>query len=193
MQSAIGQPQSDKDRPRAAFTLIELIVVMTMMVIVLGLVFPSLKGFFHGRVLENEAGRFLALTRYGQSRAISEGLPMELWVNSRLGTYGLQAQSGFTESQDGLISYPVDSDVEVSVSAPPSIASLTRSNYWTQATPNATIALPTIRFQPDGFISESSPQTVFFREGADDLIRIVETPTHLRYEIQTGSGGVASR
>jgi type II secretion system protein H len=193
MLFAIGQRQGAKDRRRAGFTLIELIVVMTMMVIVLGLVFPSLKGFFHGRVLENEAGRFLALTRLGQSRAISEGLPMELWINPRLGTYGLQAQSGFTESQSGLISYPVDSDVQVSVSPPPSISTLTRSNYWTQATAKTTAILPTIRFQPDGFISETSPRTIFFREGADDMIRIVETPNHLRYETQTGYGGVVGR
>jgi type II secretion system protein H len=184
MTSATGQPHSNKGRRRAAFTLIELIVVMTMMVIVLGLVFPSLRGFFRGRALDNEANRFVALTRYGQSRAISEGLPMELWINTRRGTYGLEAQSGYSETQAGLSSYTVDPAVQVTASAPPSITTLTRSNYWTQATANGIAALPTIRFQPDGFISENSPRTVFFRQGANGLIRVVETSTHLRYEIQ---------
>jgi type II secretion system protein H len=189
MLFATGQlPPDAKDRRQAAFTLIELIVVMTMIVIVLGLVFPSLKGFFRGRALDNEANRFLALTRYGQSRAISEGLPMELWINSRLGTYGLQAQSGYTETQAGLSFYTADPGVQVSASAPPSITTLTRSNYWTQLTSTASVAIPKIRFQPDGFIDEISPRTVFFRQGPNDMIRLVENPTHLRYEIKTGSG-----
>jgi len=161
---------------------------MTMMVIVLGIVFPALQGFFHGRVLDNEATRFLALTRYGQSRAIAEGLPIDLWINSKMGTYGLEAESGYTETQSGLRTYPVSPEIQVSVSPPPSISTMTRSNYWTRSTTRVA-ALPTLRFQPDGFIDESSPQTIFFRQ-ADSLIRVVETPTHLRYEIQTGPSTV---
>src|SRR5262245_30883815 len=53
---------------RSAFTLIELILVMAMLLIVLGVAFPSLKGFFQGRNIDSEARRFLSLTRYGQSR-----------------------------------------------------------------------------------------------------------------------------
>src|SRR5271163_3806543 len=83
----------------AAFTLIELILVMTMMIIVVGVVFPSLKGFFHGRNLDNEARQFISLTRYGQSRAIAEGIPVELWINPGQARYGLQALSGYSESQ----------------------------------------------------------------------------------------------
>lgn len=180
-----AQRRSNKGRRRAGFTLIELIVVMTLMVIVLGIVFPSLKGFFRGRVLDNEANRFVALTRYGRSRAISEGLPVELWINTKLGTYGLQGEAGYTETQSGAKTYPVAPEVQVTASLPPSITTMTRSNYWSRSTTRVT-SLPTIRFQPDGFIDETSPQTVFFRQGTDDLIRVVENPTHLRYEIQTG-------
>ena len=75
--------QSKGHRQRGAFTLIELILVMTIMVVIISLVMPSLKGFFQGRNLDNEALRFLALTRYGQSRAINEGVPVELWVNPK--------------------------------------------------------------------------------------------------------------
>src|SRR5580692_8469102 len=94
----IGPTSNGKTR-RRAFTLVELILVMTIMVMLIGLVFPSLKGFFRGRNLDNEALRFLALTRFGQSRAVNEGVPVELWVNSQAGTYGLEALSGYTETQ----------------------------------------------------------------------------------------------
>src|ERR1043166_3717524 len=56
-----------------AFTLIELIVVMTLLVAVISIALPSLGGFFRGRTLDSEARRMLALTRQGQSRAVAEG------------------------------------------------------------------------------------------------------------------------
>ena len=47
--------------------------------------------------------------------------------------------------------------------------------------------LTKIRFQPDGFISDTSPENIFFLEqGGPGEMWIAETPTHLRYEIQTG-------
>src|SRR6266850_7624427 len=76
-------------RPQASgFTLIELILVMSLLIIAVGLSFPALQDFFRGRGLDSEARRFLSLVRYGQSRAVSEGIPMLLWVDAREGTYG---------------------------------------------------------------------------------------------------------
>src|SRR6266540_3620386 len=62
---------NESDRVRA-FTLIELLLVMALLLLVFGVTLPSLKGFFRGRNLDSEARRFLSLTRYGQSRAVSE-------------------------------------------------------------------------------------------------------------------------
>src|SRR5213082_1481480 len=80
-----------------AFTLIELVLVMTILLIVFSVALPSLKGFFRGRNLDSEARRFLSLTRYGQSRAVSEGVPMVLWMRPRQGTYGLEQDRGYAE------------------------------------------------------------------------------------------------
>ena len=126
---------------RAAFTLVELILVMTMMIIVIGVVFPSLKGFFHGRNLDNEALQFLSLTRYGQSRAISEGIPVELWINPAQETYGLQALSGYSEGNTNPMVFAVDKTVQIAFSAPPT--ALTRSNVWTRSASNPTASSAT--------------------------------------------------
>src|SRR5580693_4080870 len=115
MTFATGQQRNN----RAAFTLIELILVMTMMVIVIGVVFPSLKGFFHGRNLENDASQFLSLTRYDQSRPINEGIPVELWINPRESKYGLQTLSGYTETQTNPMVFALDQAVQIAFSAPP--------------------------------------------------------------------------
>jgi Tfp pilus assembly protein FimT len=178
MTFATGKPRDNR-----AFTLVELILVMTMMIIVIGVIFPSLEGFFHGRNLDNEARQFLSLTRYGQSRAIAEGIPVELWINPGQETYGLQALSGYSESQTNPMVFAVDKTVQIALSAPPTV--LTRSNQWTQPSGRAG-ALMKIRFQPDGFISDTSPENIFFRQGDGGEIWIAETPTHLRYEIHPG-------
>jgi type II secretion system protein H len=172
-----------KARRRAAFTLVELILVMTIMVIIVSLVAPSLKGFFRGRNLDNEALRFLALTRYGQSRAVNEGVPVELWVNPRDGSYGLESLSGYTETQTNAQKYRMDSSVQIVLSVPSS--ALTHSNYWSQTTAHFG-AVTKIRFQPDGFISDASPQNVYLRQGNDAQIWIAEAPTHLEYDIKSG-------
>ncbi len=179
--SMVIGPQNAKGRVCAAFTLIEMILVMVIMTVLLGVVFPSLKGFFRGRNLDNEARRFLSLTRYGQSRAVSEGVPVELWINPRQGSYGLQALSGYTETQTNPMNFNLDESVQISFSAPSSV--LVRSNYWTQAKAQFG-AVAKIRFQPDGFISDSSPEKIFLRQGTASQILIAETPSHLRYDIQ---------
>jgi type II secretion system protein H len=172
---------NDKGQPCAAFTLVEMILVMTIMVVLLGVVFPSLQGFFRGRNLDNEAQRFISLTRYGQSKAIAEGLPVELWINPRQGSYGLAAVSGYTETQTNPINFNLDQSVQITFSAPSSV--LIRSNYWTQAKAQFG-AVTKIRFQPDGFISDSSPEKIFLRQATGAQILIAETPSHLRYDIQ---------
>jgi Tfp pilus assembly protein FimT len=177
-----GQKNNGKVRRRAAFTLVELILVMTIMMVLISLVFPYLKGFFRGRNLDNEALRFLALTRYGQSRAVNEGVPVELWVNPKDGSYGLEALSGYTETQTEPLQYSVDSSVQITLSAPSSV--LLHSNYWSQAKAQFG-AVSKIRFQPDGFISDMSPRNVFLRQGADSQICIAEAPSHLEYDIQS--------
>jgi len=166
---------------RAGFTLIEMILVMAVMCILVSLVMPSLRGFFRGRNLDNEALRFLSLTRLGQSRAISEGVPVELWINPVARTYGLEALSGYTETKTKPETYSLDSTLQIAFSAPTSV--LMHSNYWSQAKGQIG-AVTRIRFQPDGFISEASPQKVFLRQGTEAQVSIAETPSHLEYDIQ---------
>lgn len=178
----IGLKKQNKVRSRSAFTLIELILVMTIMLVIVSLVMTSLKGFFRGRNLDNEAVRFLALTRYGQSRAVNEGVPIELWVNTKAGTYGIEALSGYTETETKQQQYKVDSTLQISLSPPSSI--VVHSNYWSQ-TKAQSGSVTRIRFQPDGFISDASPQNVYLRQGTESQVLIAEAPTHLEYDIKT--------
>ncbi len=55
---------------------------------------------------------------------------------------------------------------------------------------------PTIRFTPDGFISETSPERVLIRqvrEGEEDVVLIGLSSTRLNYEIQTNQPPILRR
>ena len=163
-----------------AFTLIELILVMTLLVVVFGVSYPSLKGFFHGRNLDSEARRFLSLTHYGQSRAISEGIPTMLWIDSKGRSYGLRAQPSYSETDSKAVEYVLDKEIEVETQMP----------FRAQITPwRPKIAgignVPMIRFLPDGSIGETSPDRVVFRQSSGEPIWIVENTNRLSYAIQT--------
>lgn len=178
-----------KRNKRGAFTLIELILVMALLVIVIAVTFPGLQGFFKGRALESETRRFASLARYGQSRAVSEGIPMALWINARAGTYGLEAQSGYLERDDKAVEYELDKDLEIEVTQ----TSLNRA----QMTPeqqyrhrNQTAgrnANPEIRFAPDGSIDLISPESVCIRGEGKSARWIAQSENRLGYEVRTNA------
>jgi prepilin-type N-terminal cleavage/methylation domain-containing protein len=187
----------DASRQRA-FSLIELILAMTVLVIMIGVSAPTLANFFHGRALDYEARQLLALTRQGQSRAVSEGVPMELWVDAEQLKYGLQEESSFSktsadDTDPKAVEFDLDKDVKVEVpnlTAAKSTTSVLRSS----ATPVSTASvlptvskhpsLPRIRFLPDGSIAETSPQMLHLidRDGASLWLALARH--RLNYEIR---------
>ena len=177
-----NRPGSSPNGRRGGFTLVELMLVMALLVIMLGFVAPSLSRFFRGRNLDSEARRLLSLTRYGQSRAVSEGVPMLLWLDPKLGTYGLKAQTGYTDRDQKAVEYTLAQDLQMEVQMSPRM----QTNFWTMAPKQSKLNQPTICFLPDGFISETSPDRILLRETRDnDAVWIGASANHLAYEIQT--------
>ena len=165
-----------------AFTLIELILVMTVLTIAVSLTAPALANFFRGRSLDSEARKLLALTRFGQSRAVSEGIPMELWLDATRGAYGLEAEPSYETTDPKAQEYTVDSDMQLQVSLinnAPTTVQNAASPIISANHPN----LPKIRFLPDGSIAETSPQSfaVMSRDGS--AIWLAQTRNRLSYAI----------
>lgn len=171
--------------PRSAFTLIELILVMAVLAIVLAVSAPSLSNFFRGRTLDSEARRFVSLTRYGQSRAVSEGIPMVLWIKPLLGTYGLQQEPGYIEVDTKAVEFALTNHMRISVEDVP-VPLPTQSGATRQAL-QGDPHVPRLRFQPDGFIGETSPQSVVLRDSDGASIWITQSRNRLNYEISTNS------
>src|SRR5437667_286619 len=104
-----------------AFTLIELILVMALLSIVLAVSAPALSNFFRGRNLDSEARRFVSLTRYAQSRAVSEGVPMIVWMDIRQGTYGLQQEPGYTPLDEKAVDFVLSKGLRIGIADLPTL------------------------------------------------------------------------
>ena len=174
--------------PKRAFTLIELILVMALLVIVISVTFPSIRSFFRGRALDSEGRRFLTLTRYAQTRAASEGIPMTLWVDPIQGTYGLEAQKGFLDRDDKAVQYDVDEKLDIEIAQTGfSRAEMTQEQQMRRRTiGGARSANSEIRFAPDGSVDVLSAQSVCIRETKEKEHALWVTLSENRngYEVQ---------
>ncbi len=176
---------------KAAFTLIELILVLVLLATVVAISAPSLSRFFKSRSLDSEARRFMALTRLAQSRAVSEGLPMVLWLETRQRAYGLNADRTFVQDDPKAEQFIVDETLQVDVMLSPDAVAASQASQFKNEK-QSTSGLYMLRFMPDGFISASSPETIVFRQGENAELWIAQSRNHLNYEIQTGKS-IATR
>lgn len=95
--STIGMYRKNNNA-EAAFTLVELILVMVVLCTILALVAPTLSHSFRQRNLEQEATRLLALTEYGRDEAVSQGVPALVWIDPAGGSFGVEAAPGYTDT-----------------------------------------------------------------------------------------------
>ncbi len=174
-------PTAAKLERAEAFTLVELILVMALLVVVMSIAAPTLSRFFHGRALGYEAGRLLALTRYGQNEAVSTGVPMVLWLDGRRGTYGLRDETGYVPGGASRVSqrprnqFSTDDPVQYTLN--PEVHFQLLSNA------GVSNGVAMIRFEPDGAISEESIPGVVLIDDDQKIIPIVQSSNRLNYEI----------
>jgi Tfp pilus assembly protein FimT len=197
MTSTTGPRPNARLIGATAFTLIELILVMALLVVVIALISPQLSDFFRGRNLDSESTRFLALTRYARSRAVSEGVPMLLWLDPSQRAYGLTEEYSFSQQQDDkAVTYQLDPDIELVLDAQGMPAN--RAAQTLPGTLSLGADAVAIRFQPDGFVGEASPQSIYFRERERDgqtgqrpaglhSVWVTKSENRASYEIQTNN------
>jgi prepilin-type N-terminal cleavage/methylation domain-containing protein len=172
MMMLLTGKQTNNPLNRHGFTLLELVLVMVLLTIVLSLVMPTLTKFFGGRMLDSEVRQFVALTHYGQSRAVSDGVPMVLWVDPRAGTYGLEQETGYNDGDSKAEYYAIDPGLTMSVSA-------------VGSKPPAPGKRSGIHFSPDGnIITATSVGGVSFQEGKLQPVWIKPSHDGLSYEAQ---------
>jgi prepilin-type N-terminal cleavage/methylation domain-containing protein len=168
MTLATGNPT--KRRNQCAFTLVEMILVMVLLVVAVSLIAPKLSGFMRERALESEARRLLAMTNEGKSRAVSEGMPMMLWIDEKNNGYGLEEETPAPKGDPDAESLTADENVALAV-----------MNLSGSATTFKN--LPAIRFLADGTVDEDSPQTVKLTGATGVELWMLESADRRGYEI----------
>ena len=148
-------------------TLLELICVMALLATVMAFAAPSFSGFIKGRSLTEESRRFLALTRYGRSQAVSRSVIMELWVEPVSGDYGLSPQVEYGEMEKYPIKYRLAEGLSFDVSE--DLLDEEGKVY--------------ILFLPDGAIDETSLESLSISE-AQETIEIVQVDTGMGYIVK---------
>jgi type IV fimbrial biogenesis protein FimT len=155
----------------SAFTLIELILVLALLVVITSIAAPAMARFIRGRALDTEARQIVALMHLAQSRAVSEGAPMMLWVNASTGGYGVAAETSGQDGDPKAENLTVDSTLTIAVL------------NSTGGTPITFHNLPAIRFQPDGTVDENSPQTLKLTDSDGFARWLVQTRLRTGYEV----------
>ena len=169
-------------RVRRAFTLVELIVVMTLLLTVASLVMPRMATFFRGRALSQEAQRVLSLINYGRARAVAEGVPVILWIDPVRSMYGLEVQEGHSAGDDGArrVVHTAEPSLRLEV---PVVADAPASEQEDER-----LGLPenlaAIRCNLDGFFDEGGVQRIVIRQGDEAALEIVPTFNRLGFEIR---------
>ncbi len=166
---------------------------MAILTIAVSVSAPTLTRFFRGRILNSEARRMLALTRNGQSRAVSEGLPMDLWVNAEAGRFGLEAEPSYDNADPKKVEYTLDTGLQLKVEkqAAPLAANTLYSSSHTPSiasVPRIMLAqphLPTIRFLPDGSLGPDSPQSLCLIARDGSALWLKQSRNRLSYEIKS--------
>jgi type II secretion system protein H len=156
----------------AGFTLIELILVLALVVVITSLAAPAMANFIRGQALGSEARRLVALMHAGRSRAVSEGLPMVLWVDEKQGTYGLQAEMTGRNGDPKAENLSLDGNLQIAVVS----TGLTGTTKFG--------GLPAIRFLPDGTVDENSPQTLRLTDTKGNTLWLIESRNRNDYEIR---------
>jgi len=164
----------------SGFTLVELILVMALLVIGVSFITPHLQGFFRARTLQAEARQMISLVHNGQTRAVSGGVPMDLWFDLAQNKYGLEEEQGYNDTDPNAEKIELNENLKIEIPADDqSVSQPTTDQNGEHA------GMPKITFLPDGSIAETSPKTVRIVDSAGPVLLVTQTRDRSQYEITT--------
>lgn len=154
-----------------AFTLIELILVMSIIVLIAGMVAPSLNGFTAGRRVRYSATQLVSLANYARTQSISEARAYRL-------NFDLSAEKYWLTADDGTGTFAaLPGDLGEQHTAPDGV----KITMDIAKQPDGQY----IAFQPDGTV-DPSHITLIDANGGSTIVAC-ESATE-NYHVQTGAG-----
>ena len=154
-------------RSATGFTLVELIIVMTLLAIVAALAVPSLARSMRQRNLDEEATRLLALTEYARNEAVSQGVPMIVWIDAKSQRYGIEPKTGFDADETRAREYAMNADVQAEIDKAAGSGGVVEA----------------MEFEADGALSTSSVEAVRLVDRFKSVITLARTTDGWSYEL----------
>ena len=179
----------------AAFTLVELVLVMALLATLAAIAVPSLARSLRGHNLDQQADRLLALTEYGRDEAASQGLPMVMWIDADGGRFGVDAKPGYGSGGENARAReyaladdahfdPVGQGMVPSVPAAGTTAQGQATGAAAQGTHGGVIVA---EFEPDGTLDPGSLPGFHLVDRAGESLSVSQTPDAYGYEIVKGN------
>jgi type II secretion system protein H len=155
-----------KPRTNAAFTLLELVLVMALIALVVAIVAPSLGAFGAGRRTHYAARRMLAMAEFARTSAVTEGRPWRM-------NFDPGARAVWLTVQNGSVFQPTSSDLGERSEASDGISLRTDLT----ANPEGTY----VEFRPDG---RTDPVHVWISDRQGREIELAcQSPTEMFREL----------
>ncbi len=154
-------------RSAQGFTLVELIIVMTLLAIVAAISVPSLSRSMRQRNLDEEATRLLALTEYARDEAVSQGVPMVVWIDAKNQQYGMSPRAGFDGDETRARDYKMNADVQAEVDKAVATGGVVEA----------------IEFDADGALTPTSVESVRLVDRFKSAITVERTADGWSYEL----------
>ena len=160
--------RNDPTRFPPGFTLVELVVVMALLAIVAALSAPTMSRSIRARNLNGEAVRFIAATEYGRDEAVSQGVPMTVWIDPATQRFGVEPRAGFEGIESRSREFAVNADIHFEMDSAAAGGGIVQ----------------VAEFAPDGVPGTSSLETVRLVDRFDSEVIVVRTKDGWGYEIQ---------
>jgi Tfp pilus assembly protein FimT len=121
------------------------------------------------RNLEQEATRLVALTEYGRGEAVSQGIPMVVWIDAEERRYGLQPKAGFTGRSRDEIEYQLGDSIRFDLGRD------VRSVGTMEA----------MEFSPGGMLESRSIEAVWLVDRSESTLVVAQSTNGWGYEVFT--------
>jgi type II secretion system protein H len=165
-------PRNNNARFARAFTLVELILVMVLLTTLMAIAVPSLARSFRQRNVNQEAVRFVALTEYARDEAVSQGVPMVVWIDTAGGRFGADSKTGYGATSTRGKEFSMNADVHFETME----GAAQQQGIVTAA-----------EFAPDGTLDPSGVATVRVADRFNSSATISQTSDGWGYEILKGA------
>lgn len=153
--------------PAPGFTLVELILVMALLAVIAAFSAPSLARSLRQRNLDGEAARLLALTEYGRDEAMSQGVPMTVWIDPAGQRMGVGPKTGYEGDDSRTREFTLNADIHFELDR--------------AATQGGVVEV--MEFAPDGAPATSSTDAVRLVDRFESLVTVARTSDGWGYEI----------